>query len=50
MSMALAFIKIAVGAGVTILTLGVYPDKLRGAVIAIASCVAAAFILHVVAP
>jgi hypothetical protein len=48
--MALTFLKIALGAGITFLTLGVFPDRLRGGIIAIAICIAAAVILHVVAP
>jgi hypothetical protein len=48
--MALNFIKIALLAGLMILTLGVLPDRLRGGIIAIATCIAAAFILHFAAP
>jgi uncharacterized RDD family membrane protein YckC len=48
--MALIAMKIALLAGLTILTLGVFPDRRRGAVIAIATCVAAAVVLHFVAP
>ena len=48
--MASILIKIALGTGLTILTLGVFPDRLRGAIIAIATCVAAAVVLHFVAP
>ena len=48
--MALIFIKIALGAGLAILSLGVFPDRLRGGIIAIATIVAAAFILHFAAP
>jgi hypothetical protein len=48
--MALIFIKIALLAGLVILSLGVFPDRLRGGVIAIATCIAAAFVLHFVAP
>jgi hypothetical protein len=44
------FIKIALGTGLAIIGLGVFPDRLRGGIIAIATCVAAAFILHFVAP
>jgi uncharacterized RDD family membrane protein YckC len=44
------FFKIALLAGLAILTLGVLPDRRRGAVIAVATCVAAAFVLHFVAP
>ena len=48
--MALIAVKIALLAGLAILTFGVYPDRRRGAVIAIATCIAAAVVLHVVAP
>jgi ABC-type branched-subunit amino acid transport system permease subunit len=42
--------KIALGAALAILSLGVFPDRLRGGIIAIATIVAAAFILHFAAP
>jgi hypothetical protein len=48
--MALNFLKIALLAVLTIVTLGVFPDRRRGAIIAIASCVGAAVVLHFVAP
>ena len=48
--MALILGKLAVGAGVAFLTLGVYPDRLRGGIIAIAICIAAALALHFAAP
>jgi hypothetical protein len=48
--MASILLKIAAGAGLAILSLGVFPDRLRGGMIAIATCIAAAFILHFVAP
>jgi hypothetical protein len=48
--MALNLFKIALLAGLTILTVGVFPDRRRGAVIAIGICVAAAVVLHFVAP
>ena len=48
--MALILVKIALLAGLTILTLGVFPDRRRGAVIAIGTCIAAAVVLHFVAP
>ena len=47
--MALTF-KLALLAGLAILTLGVIPDRRSGAVIAIATCVAAAVVLHFAAP
>jgi hypothetical protein len=49
-TMALIPIKIALLAGLAILTLGVFPDRLRGGIIAIATGIAAAFVLHFVAP
>jgi hypothetical protein len=48
--MALIAMKIALLAGLTILTFGVFPDRRRGAVIAIGTCIAAAVVLHFVAP
>jgi len=44
------FIKIAILAGLVILTFGVFPDRRRGGIIAIATCIVAAVILHFVAP
>jgi ABC-type branched-subunit amino acid transport system permease subunit len=49
-TMALILVKLALLAGLTIITLGVFPDRRRGAVLAIATCVAAAVVLHFVAP
>jgi len=48
--MASIAIKTALMASLVVLTLGVIPDRRRGAIIAIATCVAAAFVLHFVAP
>jgi hypothetical protein len=48
--MALTVAKIAILAVLVILTFGVFPDRRRGGIIAIATCVAAAFVLHFVAP
>jgi uncharacterized RDD family membrane protein YckC len=48
--MASILIKIAILAGLLILTLGVFPDRRRGGILAIATCVAAALILHFAAP
>jgi hypothetical protein len=45
-----AVIKIGLLAGLAILTLGVIPDRQKGAIIAIATCVAAAITLHFAAP
>ncbi|MGY2906328.1 hypothetical protein [Bradyrhizobium sp. URHC0002] len=45
-----AFIKIVLLAALVVLTLGVIPDRRRGAVIAVGTCVVAAFVLHFVAP
>jgi hypothetical protein len=49
-TMVLIFLKLALLAGLTILTFGVFPDRRRGAVIAIATCIAGAVVLHFVAP
>jgi hypothetical protein len=48
--MVLGLIKISALAGLTVVTLGVFPDRLRGAIIAVGTCVAAALVLHFVAP
>jgi hypothetical protein len=48
--MALIATKIALLAGLTVLTFGVYPDRLRGGIIAIATCIAGAVVLNFVAP
>jgi hypothetical protein len=48
--MALTFLKIALGAVIAFLTLGVFPKRLSGGLIAIAICVIAAVVLHFVAP
>jgi len=45
-----AFIKIALLAAPVVLTFGVIPDRRRGAVIAVGTCVVAALVLHFVAP
>jgi hypothetical protein len=50
MTMISMFFKIALLAALAVLTLGVLPDRRRGDVIAVATCVAAAFVLHFVAP
>lgn len=44
------FIKIAILAVLVILSLGVIPDRRRGAIIAVATCIVAAIVLHFVAP
>jgi hypothetical protein len=49
-TMALILIKIALLVGLVILTFGVIPDRRRGAIIAIGTCIAGAVILHFVAP
>ena len=49
-TMALILFKLALLVGLTILTFGVFPDRRRGGIIAIATCVTAAVILHLVAP
>jgi len=48
--MALIAVKIALLAALAILTVGVFPDRRKGAVIAIGTCIAAAVVLHFVAP
>jgi hypothetical protein len=48
--MASISIKIAVLAALLILTAGGFPDRRRGGIIAIATCIAAAVVLHFVAP
>jgi len=48
--MALALIKIASLAGLTVIMLGIVPDRRRGAIIAVGTCVVAALVLHFVAP
>jgi hypothetical protein len=45
-----AFIKIALLAVLMVLTFGVIPDRRKGAVVAIGTCVVAALALHFVAP
>ncbi len=42
--------KLALLAGLAFLTLGVYPDRRRGGIIAIAICIAGAVALHFAAP
>jgi hypothetical protein len=42
--------KIAVLAALALLTLGLFPNRWAGAVIAIGTCVVAAVVLHFVAP
>ena len=48
--MASILIKVAILAGLVVVTLGVFPDRRRGGILAIATCIVAAFILHFVAP
>ena len=48
--MATILIKIAILAGLLILTFGIFPDRRRGGILAIATCVAAAVVRHFVAP
>ena len=48
--MASNVIKLVVLAGLVTLTLGVLPNRRIGGFIAIGTCVAAAFVLHFVAP
>lgn len=48
--MASISVKIALLVGLVILTLGVIPDRRRGGIVAIATCIVAAVILHFAAP
>jgi hypothetical protein len=48
--MAVNVLKLALLAGLAVVTVGVFPDRRSGAVIAIAICIAAAVVLHFVAP
>ena len=48
--MAWILVKIAILAVVAVATFGIYPDRRRGAVVAIGTCIAAAVILHFAAP
>ena len=48
--MAVALLKLASLAVLTVLTFGIFPDKLRGGIIAVGTCIAAALVLHFVAP
>jgi uncharacterized RDD family membrane protein YckC len=48
--MAWILVKIAIFAVLLILTFGVFPDKRRGGMVAIATCIVAAVILHFAAP
>jgi hypothetical protein len=49
-TMVSAFIKLATLTGLIVITLGVIPDRRTGALIAVGTCVVAAFVLHFVAP
>jgi uncharacterized RDD family membrane protein YckC len=49
-TMALIVMKIALLAVLTVLTFGVFPDRRRGGIIAIGTCIAAAVVLHFIAP
>lgn len=44
------FLKLGLLAALMIATFGVFPDRRRGAILAIGVCVAGAVILHFVAP
>lgn len=48
--MAWILLKLAILAVLAVVILGIYPDKLRGGIIAIGTCIVAAVILHFVAP
>ena len=44
------FIKIAILAAIVVLSLGVVPNRRLGSVIAVATCIVVAIVLHFVAP
>ena len=48
--MMMTILKVLLGAAVSIIVLGIIPNRLIGAVIAIGTCIALAVILHFVAP
>jgi hypothetical protein len=48
--MTTAVLKLALLAGLAIVTFGIFPDRRRGAILAIGVCTAGAVILHFVAP
>jgi hypothetical protein len=45
-----AVLKLTLLAGLAIVTFGIFPDRRRGAIVAIGTCVAGAVILHFTAP
>jgi hypothetical protein len=48
--MAWILVKIAILAVLAVVTFGIFPDRLRGGIIAIGACIVAAVILHFAAP
>jgi hypothetical protein len=48
--MAWMLVKLAILAVLAVVTFGIFPDRLRGGILAIATCIVAAVILHFVAP
>jgi hypothetical protein len=48
--MTMAFLKLALLAGLGLVTLGTVPDKLRGSILAIGICVVGAVVLHFAVP
>jgi uncharacterized RDD family membrane protein YckC len=48
--MAWILLKLAALAVLVVVTIGIFPDRRRGAVLAIGTCIVAAVILHFVAP
>ena len=48
--MAWILLKLAILAVLVVVTFGIFPDRRRGAVLAIGTCIVAAAILHFVAP
>jgi uncharacterized RDD family membrane protein YckC len=43
-------VKISILAALVVLTLGVFPNRRTGAILAVGTCIVAAFILHFAAP
>jgi len=46
----IALLKLVLLASLGMVTLGIFPDRLRGSILAIAMCVVGAAILHYAAP
>jgi hypothetical protein len=48
--MMMTIFKVLLGTAVAIIVFGIFPNRLKGAVIAIGTCIVLALILHFVAP